>query len=77
MTRTEAPREFWVRTLDRIARPVLAAFAERRLVRSMPVETRPDSWGDRREYSSLEAIGRTLSGIAPWLELGPDETPEG
>jgi hypothetical protein len=25
----------------------------------------------------LEAFGRTLAGIAPWLALGPDETPEG
>lgn len=25
----------------------------------------------------LEAVGRLLCGIAPWLELGPDQTPEG
>lgn len=32
---------------------------------------------DRREVSYLEAVGRTLCGIAPWLELGADETEEG
>ena len=25
----------------------------------------------------MEAVGRTIAGIAPWLELGPDNTPEG
>ena len=28
-------------------------------------------------FTYLEAFGRTVCGIAPWLELGPDETPEG
>ncbi|HXS67716.1 MAG TPA: DUF2264 domain-containing protein, partial [Candidatus Polarisedimenticolia bacterium] len=32
---------------------------------------------DRVNWAPLEAFGRTLTGIAPWLELGPDETPEG
>lgn len=32
----------------------------------------------RRLFSShLEAVGRTICGIAPWLELGEDNTPEG
>lgn len=31
----------------------------------------------RKEVSYLEALGRTVCGMAPWLELGPDETPEG
>lgn len=25
----------------------------------------------------MESVGRTFAGLAPWLELGPDETPEG
>lgn len=32
---------------------------------------------DRREVSYLEAVGRTLCRIAPWLELGADDTEEG
>jgi hypothetical protein len=75
--KTGTTREFWVETLVRIARPVLTAMAEKRLHKSMPVKMRVDSQGDRREFAHLEAIGRTLSGIAPWLELGPDETAEG
>ena len=31
----------------------------------------------RRDVTCLEAFGRTLAGIAPWLALGPDDTPEG
>lgn len=36
-----------------------------------------ESLGDRRRFSHLEAVGRLVCGIAPWLELGPDNTPEG
>ena len=32
---------------------------------------------DRHLYSHLEALGRLLAGIAPWLELGPDDSEEG
>jgi hypothetical protein len=32
---------------------------------------------ERAECTHLEALGRLLAGIAPWLELGPDATDEG
>ena len=32
---------------------------------------------NRQRFSYLEAVGRTVCGIAPWLELGEDDTPEG
>jgi len=60
-------RKYWVDTLVRIAHPVLHALAERQLRKAMPVEAWMD---DRSEYTHLEALGRTLSGIAPWLESG-------
>ena len=31
----------------------------------------------RAAWTHYEAFARTLAGIAPWLALGPDETPEG
>jgi hypothetical protein len=67
-------REYWVATLDKIARPVISSLAQGKLKETMPIETRID-----RAYrvSYLEAFGRTFCGIAPWLELGPDETKEG
>jgi hypothetical protein len=46
---------------------VLRAGADRRLRAEMPVEEKP---GARRAgVSHLEAVGRTLVGLAPWLEL--------
>lgn len=68
-------RAFWVETLVRIAAPVLEAMAERKLKETMPVEGVGDERYDRKYFSHLEAIARTLVGIAPWLESSPtDET---
>ena len=69
-------RAYWVSVLDRIARPVLEALAERELRARMPVEAR-SGVADRAEYTHFEAVARTLVGIAPWLELPPDDTSEG
>jgi len=70
-------RWYFIETLTKIADPVLYSLSKNELKERMPVETAPQSYGDRRDVSHLEAFGRTLSGIAPWLELGPDETKEG
>jgi hypothetical protein len=69
-------RDDWLSLLERLARPVLEASAERRLVASMPVEAHPDAIV-RDEVTYLEAVGRLLSGIAPWLEAsGAGSEPE-
>ena len=61
----EKDRRYWVLTLEKIARPVLENLARRTLRRIMPVEQPP---GARREaVTHLEAFGRLLCGIAPWL----------
>lgn len=65
-----------VRVLTRIAKPVLTALSEGQLKTRMPVEV-DDSKQDRSLYSHLEAIGRLMAGLAPWLELGADATEEG
>lgn len=67
-------RDYAVQTLDRIARPVMATLAEGNLKKQIPLGPGEKS---RRDYTCLEAFGRTLSGIAPWLALGPDESAEG
>ena len=69
-----AAREYWIATLDRTALPVLTALSEQRLKAAMPLETKIDR---AQHVGYLEAFGRTLTGIAPWLELGPDSTVEG
>ncbi len=68
-------REYFVNALVKISDPVLSALANNKLKETMPVEVVHNA--KRSNYTYLEAFGRTLSGIAPWLELGPDETEEG
>ncbi|MEZ2335397.1 DUF2264 domain-containing protein [Mucilaginibacter sp. RCC_168] len=67
-------RAYLVKSLVRIADPVLMALSKNELKQQMPVEAKT---GDRKSYTYLEAFGRLLAGMAPWLELGPDQTPEG
>jgi hypothetical protein len=67
-------RTYLVKSLTRIADPVLTALSKNQLKLQMPVEA---STNDRRNYTYLEAFGRLLAGMAPWLEIGPDQTPEG
>ncbi len=69
-------RRVWVETLTRIAAPVLENLAAGTLKQNMPFESLSRE-PLRREVSYLEAVGRTICGIAPWLELGPDDTEEG
>ncbi len=70
-------RTYWLNILIRLSEPVLGNLAEQRLKEKMPVETLPGFAAERREFSHLEAFGRLLSGMAPWLELetlSPEET---
>jgi hypothetical protein len=68
-------REYWLGVVRRLADPVLGHLAEGTLKARMPVEQAPGA--DRRSVTHLEALGRLLAGMAPWLELGPDGTEEG
>jgi hypothetical protein len=67
-------RAFAVKTLTQIAGPVLTALADGKLKVVLPAH---DWERSRTNFAPLEAFGRTLAGIAPWLELGPDDSAEG
>lgn len=71
-------RKYWVETLVKITGPVLTALAEKKLKATMPVEGIVAERYDRANFTYLEALGRTLTGVAPWLECrnltGPEET---
>jgi hypothetical protein len=56
--------------MRRLADPVLTHAANGTLKASMPVEQA--SGTDRRSVTHLEAVGRLLAGLAPWIELGAD-----
>jgi hypothetical protein len=62
-------RQLWLSYMDKLARPVLSNLAEDKLKEKMPVELakKVDNAASRTAVSYLEAFGRTLSGIGPWL----------
>lgn len=71
-------RTFWLSMMDKIARPVLSNLAEDRLKEKMPVVLSPrvDNRENRMKASYLEAFGRTLSGMGPWLNAEGGTTEE-
>ncbi len=76
----QSDREYWVEQLVRIVEPIYVNLSQNTLRKNMPVETN-DGYNvpgnDRKEVTHLEALGRSFCGIAPWLNLGADDTPEG
>ncbi|SNR77239.1 hypothetical protein SAMN06265371_11226 [Lutibacter agarilyticus] len=70
-------RAYFVDVLVNVSNPVLEALANNELKKTMPVEVSPKHINDRTRFAYLEAFGRLLSGISPWLELGPDNSKEG
>jgi hypothetical protein len=72
----QTDREYWVSVLDRVAYPVLSNLSGRTLKAAMPVEAPHKNAPDRSQFTHLEAFGRLLCGIAPWLELTDGNGPE-
>ncbi len=68
-------RRYWVDVARRLADPVLANLSNGTLKARMPVEQADGA--NREPVTHLEALGRLLAGLAPWLELPADGTPEG
>ena len=60
-------RSYWIQTLIRIIDPVLKNLAQGTLHQNMPLEAKAGWENDRRKYAHLEALGRALTGAAPWL----------
>jgi hypothetical protein len=58
-------RAYWISVLHRLADPVLTRLSR------MPVEQARGA--NREQVTRLEALGRVVAGIAPWLELGEDD----
>jgi hypothetical protein len=75
---TSAPggdRAYWTALAVRLADPVLTNLAAGTLKARMPVEEQEGA--NRRGVTHLEAFGRLLAGLAPWLERPEDATVEG
>ena len=69
-------RGYWVSVLRRVADPVLTHMAAGTLKARMPVEQAAGATR-RAAVTHLEAVGRLLAGIAPWVELADDRSAEG
>ncbi len=65
-------RDSWVAMLKKIGDPVLKNAAAGTLRANMPVEQKPGA--GRENFTHLEAVGRLLCGMAPWLETADPET---
>ena len=68
-------RRKWLDAMLKIASPVIEACADGRLRERMPIYARPEVH-DREEYTYLEALGRTICGIAPWLSHPAEDDDE-
>jgi hypothetical protein len=68
-------RAIWVGHMQKLADPVLNNLSAETLKARMPVEQAAGA--TRESVTHLEALGRLIAGLAPWLELAPDDTDEG
>jgi len=71
----QGDREVWTGVIRRLADPVLTNLANGTLKTRMPVEQAAGA--KRQTVTHLEALGRLIAGLAPWIELPADETAEG
>ncbi|WP_276482974.1 DUF2264 domain-containing protein [Paraflavitalea pollutisoli] len=65
-----ADRTLWLEQMDKLARPVMENLANGTLKTNMRVvlADKVDNKVHRTQASYLEAFGRTLTGISPWLQ---------
>lgn len=71
-----ADRDYWTSLAYNMAAPVLSNMAEGTLQKNMLVEVSPNWDGRDIKVTYMEAFGRLMAGIAPWLSLPNDDTPE-
>jgi rhamnogalacturonyl hydrolase YesR len=67
-----AARAYAVQVMTRLADPVLLSLSDNKLKEWLPVFHPQNT-----PTAPLEALGRLLAGMAPWLELGPGDDAEG
>lgn len=70
-------RAYWVALITQIASPILSTLSKQQFRLQMPMEVSPSF--DKRDpgVGYLEAFGRLMAGIAPWLALPDDSSTEG
>jgi len=74
LTGTDDRRQ-WLAIVERVSQPVLQAISRQQLRATMPIECIKGQEASRAECTHLEALGRLLCGLAPWLEGTPGNDP--
>lgn len=72
----QSDRDYWVALLDKIASPLLTNMSKGELHQNMPMRFSKTWDGRNAKVGYMEAFGRLIAGIAPWLELDDDDTKE-
>lgn len=74
---TNNDRAYWVSILSKMAQPILENISKGTFQKNMPMVV-SESYDSRNpKVGYLEAFGRLLAGMAPWLGLKDDDTEEG
>jgi len=70
-------RAYWVSLLQKISAPVLDNMSKGELRKNMKIEVSPTWDGRPNDVAYMEAFGRLIAGIAPFVALPEDESTEG
>ena len=73
----QSDREYWSELAYQMAAPVLSNMAAGTLQQNFQLETSRIWDGRDPKVAYMECFGRLMAGIAPWLSLPDDDTPEG
>lgn len=69
-------RSYWCQLAYKMAQPVLENMAKGELQQNMLTEFSPSFDNRNKKVLYMECFGRLMAGIAPWLSLPDDNTPE-
>ncbi len=70
-------RAYWVQLLQKISAPVLDNMSKGELRKNMAIEVSPSWDGRPKDVAYMEAFGRLIAGIAPFVALPEEDTAEG
>jgi len=73
----QSDRAYWTELAYTMAAPVLQNMAAGTLQKNFQLEVSPIWDGRDKKVAYMECFGRLMAGIAPWLTLPDDDTPEG
>ena len=71
-------RAYGIQLMQKIVDPILKPLSEQKLHEALPLKDWEKN-NERCDYRTtyIQAAGRTLSGLSPWLSLGADDSEEG